>query len=151
MQPHSSGQWCYLGFGKVNTKGISGRRKNHASYPLRKYFIRFWCLRINFARPVQPKQKGWMTHFLPAPVVRHLSHRSLPTDTSPLRSEEPWFVQLHAEVPWEQFPESHTHRAAPLLVGSQLWACGLYKKQRIQPWNCCLGFAFEFVAPQAPP
>lgn len=125
MQPHSSGQWCYLGFGKGSTKGIPGRRKNHTSCPLRKYFIGFWCLLISLASLVQPKQKGWMTHFLPAPAVGHLNHSSLPTDTSPLRSEQPWFVQLHADVPWEQFPETHTQTAVSIAAGipaPSLWA-----------------------------
>lgn len=142
MQPHSSGQWCYLGFGKENTKRISGCRKNHTGCPLRKYFIGFWCLLISFASPVQPKQQGWMTHFLPAPVVRHLKHQSLPSDTSPLWLQEPWFVQLHTDVLWEQFPESPTQSCAllwALLVGSQLRACGLSKNTTLElPSGFCL-------------
>lgn len=145
MQPHSSGQWCHLGFGKENTKGILGCRKNHTSCPLRKYFIGFWCLLISFASPVQPEQKGWMTHFLPAPVVRHLNHWSLPTDTSLLGLRSPGLWNC-TQMCLGNNSRKVTHRAGSTAGG--IPALSSWALQ--QPENSTLELPPEFVVPQAP-
>lgn len=147
MQPHSSGQWCYLGFGKENTKGIPGCRKNHTSCPLRKYFIGFGASSsVLQARCSQSRKVEWLISFLLL-----LSGTSTIEAFPQTRLCLVWEALVCATAhgcAWGTIPgKSHTELGA-LLVGSQLWARGLYKDQRIQLWSCHLSLWYHRHLPK---